>query len=125
MNGINLEGKKVRYQSEIITLASGTPAGLYDRDINIDREYTEIEGAAIYPISDGGIDNYRVGFKDAEKIYHNITSKTDWQPIAVERYKKIGPIENRGQKFTVLVANAQVLASELKFEIVFLLSKPE
>lgn len=116
--------KKIRYQRVDILIASGSLPSIEPVKVFLETGYERCIGIAYYESKDGGISHYNIGLKDDNMVYHDLTHKKDWEPIASERYKPISFRNHKGAYY-VQVQNEQDLTDDIKGQVVFVLEGDE
>jgi L-rhamnose mutarotase len=114
---------KVRYLTEEIIFATGTPEGTFDKEIDPDTNLDLIDGVQVHEISNGGINSYSIGIEDKNAVYCSLVHKNDYMssvssPIN-ERYKQVMIPVIKGNKIRVKTNIPAPLQSELRYQIVF------
>lgn len=109
--------KKIKYQEIEITRLSGQ-SGLAESKFTLDNEYKKVTGVRAYLLANGGQSYIRIGLKDREVTYHNLTPNADWLP-GVDYFYKPLYIENKGQDFYLSTHLPAANASDLKLSVVF------
>lgn len=121
--------QNIKYQRLEITYPNGTVAGSKkNHELILDGEMDRVVGIAMYPISDGGIENIRLGLTDNSGEIQEPTHQDDWIDKGFGDYyarKKPMDIEARGRKITVTVELPENLTADLKFDMVFILKNNE
>lgn len=117
--------QNIKYQRLEISYPAATTAGeKKDHEIILDSVMDKVVGIAMYPISDGGVAPIRIGLTDPSGEVQEPTHQDDWIDKGYGSYydrKKPMDIVAKGRKVTVSVDIPAVLASELKFDLVFIL----
>lgn len=124
--------KKVKYQSKLITVASGTTAGSVAEDtIELDNGYQKCTGIAVHEVTNGSITNgyYTIGVRDQNKVYHDRTHIDNWDGgtgvAPNDKFKKIDFPVTQSMLVSILTGIPATLAADLKYEIVFRLEKEQ
>ncbi|MFA5670486.1 MAG: hypothetical protein WC967_14700 [Balneolaceae bacterium] len=120
--------KKIKYQSQRITLASGT-ASVDETIVEIDKNYDRITGYAVHSVSQNAADKFSLGLVDRSGVLHDRTFENDHisstsVPMGM-RYKKLNA-EASGNQVRVQIEPVTALAAALTVDVVFQLeSEPK
>lgn len=120
--------KKIKYQSQRITLASGT-ASVDETIIEVDKNYDKITGYAVHPVSQNAADHFSLGLVDRSGVLHDRTFENDHisstsVPMG-KRYKKLNA-EASGNQVRVQIEPAAALTANLVVDVVLRLeSEPK
>lgn len=118
--------QNVKYQRVEVVYPTGTAAGLKnDVEITLDPEMGKAIAIAMYPIKDGGVAPVRIGLRDQAGLIQEPTHQDDYIDKGMGGYydrKKPLDIVAGGRKVHIAVDIPEVLASELSFDLVFMLA---
>lgn len=120
---------KLKYQRLEVVYPAGTTAGeKSDHQITLDNTMKNCVAVAMYPIADGGIDPVRIGVRDLSGVVQEPTHQNDYIDNGFGDFygrKKPMGIPAEGNKITLVVDIPEVLASDLKFDFVFILQNED
>lgn len=113
--------KKIKYQSERITVAAGT-ATVDETIIEIDKAYDKITGYAVHSVSQNAADKFSLGLVDRSGVLHDRTFENDHisstsVPMG-ERYKDLNA-QASGNQVRVQIEPVAALAANLVVDVVF------
>ncbi|MCT4587284.1 MAG: hypothetical protein N4A71_05635 [Carboxylicivirga sp.] len=120
--------KEYTYQSETISYPNAHAAGSYFKEIVLDSSYERCTGIAILESQTGGIPAFRIGLNDKDNRYisavHKDLLKSD-KAAGLDVSKRFLPVNIKAQGHKVKVATVlpAPLASDLEYDIVFLLER--
>lgn len=122
--------RDITYQVETVTVANGTAASTFTKEVKLQQGYDKLEKVSISEITDGGdASAYEVGF--------NLDSENRIIPALPKEFYQFDascPMEQRGRQLQGMAAGADVTiktttpdttSTELKYKVVFQLSKPK
>jgi hypothetical protein len=122
--------KNIKYQSELITIDSGQGAGTTpETKVDLDAQFDRCVGVQLHEVSNGGIANdyYRIGIKDRNGQLHDIVSHDSFKGGTSappnERYKQVTIPIVQGRPIQIQVYIPSALASDLVFELEFVLEE--
>lgn len=113
--------KKIKYQSERITVASGT-ATVDETIVEIDKAFDKITGYTVHPVSQNAADKFSLGLVDRSGVLHDRTFENDHisstsVPMGM-RYKDLNA-QASGNQVRVQIEPVAALAANLVVDVVF------
>ena len=125
-----MEEYKYKLDAKLVSIASGTAAGLQEPEFHPDESYDEIIGVECYEVSNGGVTNgyYQLGLADEEKAYVELAHKNALLTTSsVDQRGKTRLVNIPIRKGKAIKTRVKwptgALASDLQVEFVFVLRK--
>lgn len=113
--------KKIKYQSERITVAAGT-ATVDETIIEIDKAFDKITGYTVHPVSRAESNKFSLGLVDRSGVLHDRTFENDHissinVPMGA-RYKDLNA-QASGNQVRVQIEPVAALSANLVVDVVF------
>ena len=117
-----------KYQTQIFTLETGTPAGVVKKTITLDTIGEAAIGVNIRPISTGNLSYFGIGLQDDRETYADVQDYRNFVPgsaagLSMEDQFRTINIPADGNRVSINIKTLDVTAGPLSFEINFVLKR--
>lgn len=119
--------KKRFDQVETVELASGTAAGLHEKEFTLDSTYPKGTGVRVHVLENKSID-FNIGFKNQTGQLQNPTHKDDYiSSTSTAPNCRIKELDYKagGMRIVVQTDLSAALTADLKYQVVFTLEREE